>query len=200
MLHRFRTSSAKWNSPGNLLGLLFLVGCFYPGSIVVGQTVDTSAAAPNRSATPTEQGTEQETDEPAHSANGERDQAFRQMLEKTVWTGRFTILERADQPLVEERYEIRSVEKMDRDDFWKIEARVKYGDRDFTMPFAVQVKWAGNTPVITVDKLFVPGMGTFDARVLLRNNQYAGTWAHDDVRGHMFGTFRKAEKPVDDRP
>jgi len=198
MSHQSRTRFAKSNSPAKLLSLLLLVGCFYPPIIASGQSVPPAATDSDPLSAPTDQ----ESDRPEPSGNVDRDQAFRQRLENSVWTGRFTILGRDDQPLVEERYEIRSVEKMDQDDFWKIEARVKYGDRDFTMPFAVQVKWAGNTPVITVDKLFVPGMGTFDARVLIRNDQYAGTWAHDDVRGHMFGTFRKAEaeKADDNRP
>ncbi len=193
----YRNQNHRWrrNSLAKIvLGLIALVGCIHLPTLAFGQSP--SPANPN----PAAPAAKQEATEQAPSEEADRDAAFRQRLENSVWTGRFTVLGRDDLPLVEERYEIRSVEKMDQDDFWKIEARVKYGDRDFTMPFAVQVKWAGNTPVITVDKLFIPGMGTFDARVLIRNDQYAGTWAHDDVRGHMFGTFRQAEKSEDRRP
>ena len=48
--------------------------------------------------------------------------------------------------------------------------------------------------MITVDKLTIPGMGTFDARVVIRGGKYAGTWMHDDVGGHLFGTISRIEE------
>jgi hypothetical protein len=48
--------------------------------------------------------------------------------------------------------------------------------------------------VITVDQAFFPGFGKFDARVLIRKGQYAGTWAHSGgVGGHMFGKIEKMD-------
>lgn len=116
---------------------------------------------------------------------------FKERLSGTKLTGKFTVASQPDQDLTAESYEILKVEKMDEGDYWRITARIKYGKNDVTVPLAIQVKWAGNTPVMTVDSLFVPGLGTFDARVVFRKNKYAGTWAHGDVGGHLFGTFEK---------
>ena len=116
---------------------------------------------------------------------------FEKRLSGTRLTGRFTMSGQSDREPTAETYEILKVEKLEKGDFWRITARIKYGENDVTVPLAIQVKWAGNTPVMTVDSLFVPGLGTFDARVLFRKNKYSGTWAHGDVGGHLFGTFEK---------
>ena len=73
-----------------------------------------------------------------------------------------------------------------------LKVRIKYGGKDVTVPLPpMDIKWAGSTPVITVDQMTIPGMGTFDARVLIRKGKYSGTWSHNDVGGHMFGTIEK---------
>ncbi len=95
--------------------------------------------------------------------------------------------------LKEERYEIRRVKKLDKEDFWIIQARIQYGERDITLPVPVRVQWAGQTPVITLDKVTIPGMGTFDARVVIHDGKYAGTWRHDQISGHLFGTVEKKQ-------
>jgi hypothetical protein len=63
---------------------------------------------------------------------------------------------------------------------------------DLTVP--VQVKWAGNTPVITVDSVTIPGLGTFSARVLLDGARYAPTWSHDEKGGHLFGVIERSSE------
>ena len=68
-----------------------------------------------------------------------------------------------------------------------------YRDIDVTLPVPVVIRWAGTTPVITLEKVTLPGMGTFSSRVLVHNNRYTGTWQHDDVGGHLFGTLSKPE-------
>jgi len=45
--------------------------------------------------------------------------------------------------------------------------------------------------VITMDSFWIPGMGTFGARVLIHSGRYAGTWQHDAVGGHLFGVIKK---------
>ena len=70
---------------------------------------------------------------------------------------------------------------------WLITARIQYGDKDITVPLMLPVEWAGDTPVITLTDLTIPGAGTFTARVLLYRGQYAGTWSAKDHGGEMFG-------------
>ena len=89
------------------------------------------------------------------------------------------------------QFEILSAEKNEVGDFWNLVARIKYGDHDKTLPLPpIEIKFADKTPVITIDKVTFPGFGTFDARVLIRQGKYAGTWAHSGGKGgHLFGTI-----------
>ena len=121
---------------------------------------------------------------------------FESTLTNAVLTGKFTITGKPSPPR-EESYTIRSVTKMAQGDFWLFTARIKYGKRDVTLPMPIPVKWAGDTPVISLDNLTLPGLGTFSAHVVIDGDKYAGTWAHGQVGGHMFGTIAKAKpKPV----
>ena len=114
-------------------------------------------------------------------------------LRGTKWKGQFTMEGHAEPRT--EHYEIISAEKGAIGDYWNLVARIKYGEHDKTFPLPpIEIKFAGRTPVITVDQVFFPGFGKFDARVLIRKGQYAGTWAHSDgVGGHLFGTIEKME-------
>ncbi|MEZ6095251.1 MAG: hypothetical protein R3C03_13640 [Pirellulaceae bacterium] len=105
--------------------------------------------------------------------------------------GNFTVSGRENGKLTPEEYTIVSTEKLDSGDLWVITARIKYGDHDLTVPMTMEIKWAGETPVITVDQMTIPGFGTFDARVLVHEGQYSGTWKHGEVGGHLFGTIEK---------
>ena len=77
--------------------------------------------------------------------------------------------------------------------YWLLTSRIRYQDIDVTLPVPVTIHWSATTPVITLEDVTLPGMGTFSARILLHKNRYAGTWQHDDVGGHLFGTLSKNE-------
>jgi hypothetical protein len=81
--------------------------------------------------------------------------------------GDFTLDGQEPGKLRREEYVITGAMKLGNGDDWALSSRIKYGDVDLTVPVPVQVKWAGNTPVITVDSVKIPGLGTFSARVLL---------------------------------
>lgn len=114
-------------------------------------------------------------------------------ISNTKWTGSFTVTGN-EANLKTESYEIKEAQYQG-DDKWLLTARIAYGDRDVTVPIPLEIKWAGRTPVITVDNLTIPPLGTFDARVLMRRGSYAGTWAHGDKGGHLFGKYEKVEPP-----
>lgn len=118
---------------------------------------------------------------------------FKKLMTGAKLTGMFTIDGRPLDKLNAETYEIEKAEKLPDGDEWAITARIKYGDKDALFPVPVQVKWAGSTPVITLDKITIPGLGTFSARVLFHGDRYAGTWQHDEVGGHMFGKIELPE-------
>lgn len=112
---------------------------------------------------------------------------FKSLFTGARLKGQFTIDGKPMSQLKEEAYEISKVEKLPEGDKWAITARIKYGKYDLTVPVPLDVKWAGETPVLTLDNLTIPTMGTFSARVVLHQDKYAGTWQHDSVGGHLFG-------------
>ena len=86
----------------------------------------------------------------------------------------------------EERYVIEKATKLT-GDTWLLQARLQYGSHDIPVPVPVQIKWAGDTPVITLTDLTIPGLGTYTARVLFYRDQYVGTWSSQDHGGQLFG-------------
>ena len=86
----------------------------------------------------------------------------------------------------EEKYVIERVSKL-RGDTWLFRVRIQYDSHDIPIPLPVTIKWAGDTPVITITDLTIPGVGTYTARVLLYQDQYAGTWSSKDHGGQLFG-------------
>lgn len=91
-----------------------------------------------------------------------------------------------DKTIGEERYVIEKISKLT-GETWLFQARIRYGSRDLPIPVPVVIKWAGDTPVITLTNIPVPGMGTYTARVLLYGDQYAGTWSGKTEGGQIFG-------------
>ncbi|MFO0868305.1 MAG: hypothetical protein U0935_05105 [Pirellulales bacterium] len=115
---------------------------------------------------------------------------FAESMSGVKLVGQFTVIGKNIPPAKEE-YTILSATKGEKGDSWILLARIKYGQHDVTVPLPLTIKWAGTTPVITLDNLTIPGLGTFNARVLFHEKSYAGTWSHDKVGGQLFGTVEK---------
>ena len=107
-----------------------------------------------------------------------------------VLVGHFNI-DGQDAPAREDRYTIVKATKM-QGELWLLTVRIQYGGRDLTLPLPVPVRWAGDTPVISVTDLTVPGAGTYTAHVVIYRGRYAGTWSGADHGGAMWG---KIERP-----
>lgn len=120
----------------------------------------------------------------------ELEKEFEKTMSGCVLVGKFTVVGREDQDPKEERYTITKVKKQD-DGEWIFLCRIQYGKNDTAIPLKLQVEWAGDTPVITLTDLTIPGMGTFTSRVLIYRGWYAGTWQHGPVGGHLFGKIEK---------
>jgi hypothetical protein len=125
---------------------------------------------------------------------------LQEILQDTTLVGHFTADGKAMTDLTEERYEIKKVEPIEGEpNLWTIEARIQYKKNDVTLPLVLRVEWADKTPVIVMDRVLVPGLGSFSARVVFDDGKYAGTWAHDgdgrSVGGHLFGRIEKSKKP-----
>jgi hypothetical protein len=121
-------------------------------------------------------------------------------LEKTLsgatLVGHFTITGKDPVGPAEERYKFGEVKYLG-DDLWLLQARIHYGENDVALPLTLPIKWAGNTPMITVDKVAFPGLGTYSARVMFFEDHYAGIWSGADHGGHLYGRIERA-KPASD--
>ncbi|GAB4157902.1 MAG: hypothetical protein Tsb009_35070 [Planctomycetaceae bacterium] len=124
------------------------------------------------------------------------EKSLSEKLTNATLVGSFTVDgKNAGKPPRAERYELGTVKKV-RENYWLFVAKVKYGNKNFSIPVPITVKvlWAGDTPVVTLTDLTIPTMGTFTARVLFYGDRYVGTWQHGKVGGHMFGKIEPAKK------
>ena len=128
------------------------------------------------------------------SAVQSRHEAFSKALSGSKFVGNFTVVGQDLGKLTPEEYSIKSVKKMPEGDMWLFVARIKYGERDMSVPIPLEVRWAGeDTPVICVTDFSIFGYGPFSARVVVFNDKYSGTWSHGDVHGHLFGVIKSGE-------
>jgi hypothetical protein len=136
-------------------------------------------------------------DEPAKKSAETGQEESIKKLEETLTgaklIGQFTVTGREAREPKAEEYTIVSATKLPEGDVWLIKARIKYGDKDVTAPMPLEIKWAGDTPMITLTNMAIPGLGTFSSRVLIYENRYAGTWQHGQVGGHLFGRIETAK-------
>ena len=116
------------------------------------------------------------------------EEQFAKLMSNCQMAGAFTDENAKDKPPQEERYTLSKVTKIG-PDRWRIGAKVEYLGISFTLPFAVDVKWAGDTPMIQVTDLKIPLMGTYlrarsDLPRPLRGNLVERQAPRTDVRAH----------------
>jgi hypothetical protein len=123
----------------------------------------------------------------------QRNQKFEQMMSGATLVGHSARFDQ-DGSSGEERYAIDKVSRLT-GDTWLFQTRLKYGLHEIPVPIPLQIQWAGDTPVITLTDLTIPGVGTYTARVLLYHDQYAGTWNGGSASGQVFGKIVRDRKP-----
>jgi hypothetical protein len=133
---------------------------------------------------------------PRADIQAQREAALSKMLSGATLEGSFTASGRdhkqdADK-LTGDKYTLGEVKRVDGNN-WVFPTRIQYSDKDFTLPLTLPIEWAGDTPVVVVDNVGIPGMGTFSARVLFYNDHYAGYWQHGEVGGNLFGRIQRAK-------
>ena len=157
-----------------------------------------SEQSPQQDTTTNPEQTQESSVSPQKNALSPNEQRFQDMLSDVTLTGHFTITGEEDSSnLREEKYTITKVTKLS-DDYWLFFARIQYGGKDVTVPLKLEVKWAEDTPIITLTDLELPNLGTFTARVVIYRGQYAGTWSSGKHGGHMFGIITKNTPESDD--
>ena len=119
---------------------------------------------------------------------------FEESMNNVKMIGFFTLGDSKE--LHDDAYVIEKIAKV-ADGQWSFSARIQYGGRDVKVTLKIPVQFAGDTPVINFIRQTVPGMGTYDARVLFYKGGYAGTWGAGDHGGTMFGKIVKNDMPQD---
>ena len=130
------------------------------------------------------------------------EQTFEESMRGAVLDGQFTLLPldpenaspgEGDAPkLRAERYEIEKVVKRS-GDIWTFHARIVFGETDVTLPVPVRLTWAGDTPIVSVTDLGLPGMRSYTARVAFYRDSYAGMWWGGKYGGHLFGRITRGD-------
>jgi hypothetical protein len=122
---------------------------------------------------------------PGAEARAERERAFEEMMTNVSLVGQSTSFDR-EGIVGKEEYVIEKVSRI-AGDRWLLHTTMKLGSGDVTVPIPIIILWAGDTPVITLTDLSIPGIGSYSARVLLFRDHYAGTWTGAEGGGHVFG-------------
>jgi len=133
----------------------------------------------------------------AAPAQAEREADLAAMLRGATLEGQFTITSPGHDAtkLSREKYTLGDVKKLD-GNLWLIPTRIQYGEKDLQVPITLPIQWAGDTPVVVVDNIGIPGLGAVSARVMFFADHYAGYWQHGAASGNLFGTIHRA-KTVD---
>lgn len=118
----------------------------------------------------------------------EAERKFQESMKNVTMVGYFTSGDKAE--LKEDKYTIVGVNKV-KEDLWKFDARIQYNQKDVPISMSLPVKFAGDTPVISLTNFAVPGFGSFTARVLIYGDAYAGTWGDAKHGGKLFGKIVK---------
>ena len=118
---------------------------------------------------------------------------FEATLTDATLVGHFTITG-SNAPPKEDRYHIVKVTKQQQDGNWLFQARMRYAGRELLIPLVIPVKWAGDTAVIQVTGMRMPGGSGagYSSRVLIYGDQYAGTWSSPKHSGHLFGRIERS--------
>jgi hypothetical protein len=112
---------------------------------------------------------------------------FKETLSNAILSGRWCVVNNGKLGAEkEDKYTIVGVSKL-KDDRWLLRARIQYGKVDVIAPIPLQVKWAGDTPVLIVDNFGFGEGAKYSARILIYEKSYAGTWSGGDHGGLMNG-------------
>jgi len=133
-------------------------------------------------------GTAFSAEEKAAPDKAELEKKFAELMTGAALVGSFNVDGKENAPKAE-RYIISKAEKLG-DDRWKLS--YQYNDKGVEIPIIVDIKWAGDTPVITMTDFTIPTLGTFTSRVLFYDNRYAGTWQHGKAGGLLWGRIERA--------
>ena len=116
------------------------------------------------------------------------EKSFEESLRNVTISGSF--IEDGITEVSEDRLVIERVSKAS-GDTWKFQVRLEFNQQQMKFSVPAEVKWASGTPVIIFSNFPLPGAGMVDARIVLSNSRYSGTWVGKKHGGKMFGNVIK---------
>ena len=121
----------------------------------------------------------------------DRERAFAERMRDVVLVGHFTLEGSERRDGNPERYEISGVTKLD-GDRWRFNARVQYMNVDVTTPVVVPVVWAGDTPMVSISNVSLPG--TYNAHLRAGSGPHVSIPSEFSIWGldHTLGNERIA--------
>ena len=133
----------------------------------------------------------------AESSKGAQEEKLRAMVSNCLLDTRWCTTKNGKMSEeYQDTYSIQSATRKGKEQ-WTINVLVEVLGRNVAVPIPVRLSWAGETPVVTLEKVSVPGLGSYSARVLLYENTYAGVWSANGRAGMLHGTI---QKPAATRP
>ena len=133
-------------------------------------------------------------DDAPETPASELEAKFKATLTNATMSGRWCLIKEGElTPEKPDKYTIVGVNKLF-GERWLIRARIQYGEKDYTAPIPVKVKWAGDTAVITVTDVGLPGGASYSARVVVFNDSYAGVWSGGVMRGLLSGMITREKE------
>jgi hypothetical protein len=115
------------------------------------------------------------TTKPAKT-QAELDKWFADTMSNATLAGSFSV-KGSDAAPRPDKYKLGEVTHKEADQ-WIITASMNFAGQEIAVPIQLPVKWAGDTPVITVDNVGIPGHGTYNARVMIFGDEYVGVWSN----------------------
>ena len=85
----------------------------------------------------------------------ELERGFAERMQNVVLTGHYTLKGRERRDDKPERYEITRVAKVG-EHRWRFDVHMTYGSVDMTLPVVVPIRWAGDTPIVTITDIGHP--------------------------------------------
>jgi hypothetical protein len=122
---------------------------------------------------------------------------FQEMMTNVIMVGHFTVGDKTE--LYDDRYVIEGVTKV-KDGLWRFNARVQFNKKDVPVAINIPIFFAGDTPVLSLPRQSIQGLGMYEARLVIYKGGYAGTWGGGAGGGKMFGNIIKNDAPAAPRP
>jgi hypothetical protein len=186
--HAITTLISKFMKANIAISVLLLVAATSVLTSAQAQTPEPAKAAKAESAS-------KKAEEPKATVSqkplpADPEERFKFLFTKSYLSGRWAPLK--DGALGEERtgdkYQIVSVAKGSGEN-WVVNAKLKYRDQEIVLPFPVRMKFDGDTAILIVDELMIPGGGTYSARLMIYERTYSGSWKGQRGGGMLYGTI-----------